>query len=71
MVQSESNRIERLFLLFWLQFAFPDHDTVPAHLRQFPLFLFVALLVSPNLCHPELTIRLGNLAASGTFNRKL
>ena len=66
-VQCKSDRLQCLFPPARLQFALPHRDAVPAHFGQFPLFLLVSLLVSVNLVHPELTVRLWNFAALRTL----
>ena len=68
MVQGEGYRLQRILPLRWLQLALPNSDAMPAHLRQFPLFLLIALLVPPNLRHPELPVRLGNLTTLRVHN---
>ena len=67
MVQGKGYRVQRLFPLQRLQFAFPNGDAMPAHFSQFALFLLVTLLVPANLRHPEIPIRLRNLAAGRTI----
>lgn len=59
---------QRLFPCLRLQFTLPYRDTVPSHWSELMLHLSVALLVPPNLCYPEVTIRLRNLATPGIFN---
>ena len=67
MVQGERYRVQRLFPLRRLQLALPYRDAMPAHLSQPPLLLLVPLFVPPNLRHPELPVRLRNLAATFSF----
>ena len=62
-VQGEGDRVQRFFTLRWFQFALPYRDAVPAHLRQLTLLLLVPFLVPPYLRHPEVAVRLRNLAA--------
>ena len=66
-VQCEGYRLQCFFPPTRLQFALPHRDAVPAHLGQFPLFLLVTFLVSAYFRHPELTVRLWNLAALRTL----
>ena len=68
MVQRECNRVERLFALLRLQLALPHRDAVPPHLSQSALLLLVTFLVPANLRHPELTVRLRNLATLRILN---
>ena len=70
-VEGICQRFQCLFAHLRLQLTFPDGDAVPAHCGQLMLYLQVALLVSPYLCYPEVTIRLRNLTTFGTLNRKL
>ena len=67
MVQGESYRVQCLLSLFGLQFTLPYRDAMPAHLSQLALFLLVTLFVPANLRHPELPVRLRNLAALRTL----
>ena len=71
MVQRERNRLQRFLTLRWLQLALPNCDAMPAHFSQFTLFLLVTFLVASYLVHPELMVRLRNLAALAILNRKL
>ncbi len=68
MVQRERNRLQRFFTFRRLQFALPHRNAMPAHLCQLALLLFVPLLVPSNLRHPELMVRLRNLATFRTLN---
>ena len=68
MVQRECNRLQRFFPFRRLQFTLPHCDAVPTHCRQFALFLLVSFLVASYLVHPELTVRLRNLAALRTLD---
>ena len=45
------------------QLTLPDGDAVPAHLGQRLLLFNIPLLISPDLRHPELPVRLRNLTA--------
>ena len=71
MVQRERYRLQRFLTLRWLQLALPNCDAMPAHFCQLPLFLLVPFLVPANLRHPEVAIRIRNLAALGIANHKL
>ena len=62
-VQRECYRLQRLFPFLGCQFALPYRNAVPAHSCQLALFLAVPFLVPPDLRHPELPVRLRNLAA--------
>ena len=68
MVQRKGDGFQRLFPLLRLQFALPYRDAMPTHLRQLALFLLVPFLISANLRHPELPVRLWNLAALRVHN---
>ena len=68
MVQRECNRLQRFFPFRRLQFALPHRNTMPAHLCQLALLLFVPLLVPSNLRYPKVSVRLGNLTALRTLN---
>ena len=70
-VQREGQRVERLFAPFRAQFALPNRDAVPSHLRQLLLRREVALLIPTDFRHPKRPIRLRNLATRRVFNRKL
>ena len=67
-VERKCQRLQCLFPYLWLQFTFPDGNGVPAHRSQFTLYSRVPLLIPPYLCHPEIPIRLRNLATLGTLN---
>ena len=67
-VQRKCYRLQRFFTLLRRQLALPHRDAVPAHLCQLFLLLTVAFLVPAYLCHPELSVRLRNLAAHRTLN---
>ena len=68
MIQGEGDGVQRLFALLWLQLTFPDDDAMPTHFSQLAQFLLIAFLVSSDLRHPELSIRLRYLAALRILN---
>jgi len=65
LVKRIGERLQRLLAHLWFQFTFPNRDAMPPHRGKFLLHPQVALLVSPDLGHPELPIRLRNLTALG------
>ena len=67
-VERERQRFQRLLPHLRFQFTFPNGDAVPAHRSQLMLHSRVPLLIPPNLCHPEVTVRLRNLAALRIVN---
>ena len=58
MVQRKSERSQSFFSLVWLQFTLPHCDTVPAHLSQLLLFLYIPFLIAFDLLFPKVCIRL-------------
>ena len=64
MVQRKCQRLQRLLPHLRFQLTLPYRNAVPSHLCQTLLLLDIPLLVPPDLRHPELTIRLRNLAAT-------
>ena len=70
MVQRKGYRLQRFFPFRRTQLTLPHRDAVPPHLSQLPLHLLVAFLIPYNLRHPELPIRLRNLAALRTLNHE-
>ena len=68
MVQREGNRVERFLTHRRFQLALPHRDAVPPHLSQSALLRLVALLVPADLRHPEVAVRLRNLAALRILN---
>ena len=68
MVQRKGDGFQRLFPLLRPQLALPYRDAMPTHLHQLPLFLLIPFLISANLRHPELPVRLRNLTALRTLN---
>ena len=66
--QGVNERQQSLLPFRRLQFTLPDGNGVPAHCSQFMLYSHVPLLVPPYLRHPEVTVRLRNLATLRTFN---
>ena len=63
MIQGESDGVQCLFSLLWLQLTLPYSDTMPTHFRQLTLLLFISLLIPANFVYPKLPVRLWNLAA--------
>ena len=68
LVEREGKRLQSLFPDLWLQLTFPDGNGVPAHRSQFMLHSRVTLLIPPYLSHPEIPVRLRNLAALRVIN---
>ena len=63
MVERKYDRIQRFLTLRRFQLTLPYRDTMPPHFSQLALLLLITLLIPTNLRHPELPIRIRNLAA--------
>ena len=68
LVQQQLHLAHRVVDEGGLQLAFPDNDDLPSVFLQHSVVLLVALLVPPNLLHPELPVRRRNLAATRADN---
>ena len=70
MVQRERYRLQRLLTPRWLQLTLPHRDAMPSHFRQLAQLFLIPLLVPAYLRHPELAVRLRNLATLRTLKVK-
>ena len=64
LIESIGQRLQCLFPFRWFQFALPDGNAMPTHLRQPLLRLNIPFLIPFDLRHPKLPICIRYLAAT-------
>ena len=71
LIESIGQRLQCLFPFRWFQFALPDGNAMPTHLRQPLLRLNIPFLIPLDLRHPKLPSCIGNFTTIGTSHFSL